>query len=99
MIKYTFKCVECQEIWDEWLKMKDCEKPEKSPCPKCKAKKGSVQRHYGKAPGMKMDANFRIDTPHRQGGWQDAVQRMVNSPEVKYGAPGAAKRMRDKYLS
>lgn len=99
MPKYSFRCVECQDIWEEWLAMKDCDKPEKKPCPKCKAKKGSVQRHYGKPPAMKMDSNFRIDSPHRQGGWQDAVQRMVNAPEVKYGAPEAAKRMKAKYLS
>lgn len=98
MPKYSFTCKECKEIWEEWLAMKDCEKPEKKPCPKCSAKK-SVHRHYGKPPAMKMDSNFRIDSPHRQGGWQDAVQRMVNSPEVKYGAPDAAKRMKDKYLN
>lgn len=99
MPRYSFKCKECEEIWEEWLKMKDCEKPERKACPKCKAKRGSVRRHYGTAPAMKMDANFRIDSPHRQGGWQDAVQRMVNSPEVKYGAPEAAKTMKAKYLN
>jgi len=99
MIKYSFKCKECEEVWDEWLKMKDCEKPEKRSCPKCKAKRGSVSRHYGQAPAMKMDSNYKIDEPHRGGGWQDAVQKMVNAPEVKYGHPEAARKMRDKYLS
>ena len=83
MIKYSFKCKECEEVWDEWLKMKDCEKPEKRSCPKCKAKRGSVSRYYGKAPAMKMDSNYKIDEPHRGGGWQDAVQRMVNEKSAR----------------
>ena len=98
MPKYRFQCKKCEEFWEEWLKMADCEKPEKSPCPHCRAEKGSVMRVYG-LPSVKVDSNFKIDAPHRQGGWQDAVQKMVDAPHVKYGDPQAAARLKAKYLS
>jgi putative FmdB family regulatory protein len=96
MPKYDFACRNCEKHWEEWLKMKDCEKPERRPCPHCKKKKVVYRSYTGKAPAMKMDSNFKIDSPHNQGGWQDAVRRMVSAPEVKYTP--AAKILRDKYL-
>jgi putative FmdB family regulatory protein len=96
MPKYDFACRACEERWTEWLKMADCEKPERKACPHCKKKK-TVYRSYTQAPAMKMDSNFKIDAPHNQGGWQDAVKRMTAAPEVKYTP--AAKKLRDKYLS
>jgi hypothetical protein len=44
-----------------------------------------------------MDANMDISNPHNQGGFQEAMQRVVNAPGVK-GTPEEAK-LRAKHLS
>jgi hypothetical protein len=44
-----------------------------------------------------MDANMDISNPHNNGGFQEAMQRVVNSPGVK-GTPEADK-LRSKHLS
>lgn len=76
--------------WEEVLPVSKMEQPTKSPCPHCEAKKGSVYRHFPSSPSVKMDANFKINQPHNQGGFQDAMKRMVESPGIK-GTPEAEK--------
>jgi putative FmdB family regulatory protein len=87
---YEYKCKECEEIWEETLPLSKYDKPIKSKCPHCDAKKGNVFRHISTAPSMKMDSNYKIDQPHDQGGFQEAMKRVVNSPGVK-GTPEAEK--------
>jgi hypothetical protein len=36
---YDYKCSKCGHTFDEMLRIADMEKPCKTPCPKCKAKK------------------------------------------------------------
>ena len=85
---YEYSCLECKDVWEEILPMSKAEHPIKKKCPQCGAKKGNVYRHFSSAPSMKMDANYKIDSPHNEGGFQDAMRRMVESPGVK-GTPEA----------
>mgnify|MGYP003119022579 CR=1 FL=1 len=94
---YEYACKECKSVWEEERKMKDALVPTNKKCPKCDAKKGNVYRHFGTAPAMKMDANYKIDRPHNEGGFQDAMKRVVNSPGVKNTK--FADKLRDKHIS
>ena len=94
---YEYSCLECKKIWEENLPMSDYEKPIKKKCPHCDAKKGNVFRYHASAPAMKMDSNYKIDSPHNQGGFQDVINRIVDSPGVK-GTPEADK-LKAKHLS
>jgi putative FmdB family regulatory protein len=94
---YEYKCSECKEIWEEVLPLSKYDKPMKNKCPHCDAKKGSVYRHIGTAPAMKMDYNMDIKKPHNMGGFEDAMRRMVESPGVK-GTP-EAEIIKGKHLS
>ena len=85
---YEYKCKECKKVWEEILPLSKYDKPIKNNCPHCDAKKGSVYRHLSTAPAMKMDSNYKIDEPHNEGGFQDAMRRVVESPGVK-GTPEA----------
>ena len=85
---YEYSCLECKKVWEEVLPLSEYDKPMKNKCPYCDAKKGNVYRHIGTAPAMKMDSNYKINEPHNQGGFQEAMKRMVNSPGVK-GTPEA----------
>ena len=93
---YEYKCSECEEIWEEILPLSKYDKPMKNKCPHCDAKKGSVYRHIGTAPAMKMDSNFKIDQPHNEGGFQDAMKKVVEAPGVKGTA--AAKRLKERHI-
>ena len=94
---YEYKCKSCENVWEEVLSMSEMETPTKNRCPHCEAKVGTVFRHFSTAPAMRMDANMDISNPHNQGGFQEAMQRVVNSPGVK-GTPEEAK-LRAKHLS
>ena len=85
---YEYSCRECKNVWEETLPMSEHEKPLKKKCPYCDAKKGNVFRHHSSAPAMQMDMQMDIKKPHNMGGFQDAMQRMVESPGVK-GTPEA----------
>ena len=45
---------------------------------------------------MKMDANYKINEPHCEGGFQEAMKRVINSPGVK-GTPEAEK-LKEKHI-
>jgi len=94
---YEYKCSECEEIWEEVLPLSEYDKPMKNKCPHCDAKKGSVYRHLSVAPAMKMDSNYKVDEPHNQGGFQEAMKRVVESPGVK-GTP-EAERLKAKHIN
>ena len=94
---YEYKCKECKEIWEEVLPMSKFDKPTKNKCPHCDTKIGSVYRHISTAPSMKMDANFKVDEPHNEGGFQEAMRRVVESPGVK-GTP-EADRIKAKHIN
>ena len=83
MPTYGYSCKECKTIWEEARPISGCLIPTKNKCPHCDAKKGNIYRYHGVAPAMKMDSNYKIDAPHNEGGFQDAIKRMVNSPGVK----------------
>ena len=97
MPNYEYACKECKEVWEEMRKVADCLVPTNKKCPHCSAKRGSVYRHFSSAPSMKMDANYKIDQPHNQGGFQEAMKRVVNSPGVK-GTP-EAEILKAKHIS
>ena len=94
---YEYKCKSCVNVWEEVLPMSEMETPTKNRCPHCNAVEGSVYRYFSTSPSIKMDANMDISKPHNQGGFQDAMQRLVDSPGVK-GTPEEAK-LRAKHLS
>jgi len=94
---YEYSCHKCKNVWEEILPMAKMEKPLKNKCPHCDAKVGTVFRYFSSAPSMKMDANYKIDEPHNEGGFQDAMKRMVESPGIK-GTP-AADILKAKHIS
>ena len=94
---YEYACKECEVVWEQVRKIKDCLVPTNKKCPHCDAKRGSIYRHFSSAPSMKMDANYKIDQPHKQGGFQEAMKRIVDSPGVK-GTPEAEK-LKAKHIS
>tara|TARA_Y100000034_G_C6741743_1_gene329176 strand:- start:416 stop:706 length:291 start_codon:yes stop_codon:yes gene_type:complete len=93
---YEYSCIECNQIWEDILPVSKMEKPLNKPCPYCEAKKGSVYRHFSSTPAMKMDANYKINEPHCEGGFQEAMKRVINSPGVK-GTPEAEK-LKEKHI-
>tara|TARA_Y100000034_G_C6866551_1_gene395053 strand:- start:940 stop:1230 length:291 start_codon:yes stop_codon:yes gene_type:complete len=94
---YEYSCKLCDKIWEESLPLKKMKHPTTKNCPHCGAKKGNVYRHFGSAPAMKMDANYKVDSPHNEGGFQDAMKRMVESPGVK--GTKYADKLKAKHLS
>ena len=94
---YDYKCKSCTKAWEESLPISKVDEPIKKRCPHCNACKGNVFRYFPSAPSMKMDANYKVDQPHNEGGFQDAMRRMIESPGVK-GTP-EAEIIKAKHLS
>ena len=94
---YEYSCLECKEVWEENLSMSDCEKPIKKKCPHCNAKKGNVFRYHASAPAMKMERNMDISRPHNQGGFEDAMRKICDSPGVK--GTKYADKLKAKHIS
>jgi putative FmdB family regulatory protein len=66
MPNYDYMCMACKHTFEEFLKMKDNDKPCKKPCPKCGEKK--VEQYIPSAPPVidpvrlgvrKPDSGFR----------------------------------------
>ena len=94
---YEYACKECKIVWEEDRKVSACLVPTNKKCPHCNAKRGSIYRHHSSAPSMKMDANYKIDQPHNQGGFQEAMKRIVDSPGVK--GTKEAEILKSKHIS
>ncbi len=94
---YEYACTECKEIWEETRKIKDCLIPTNKKCPKCDAKRGSVYRHLSVAPACGIEFGHHGVEKHNQGGFQEMISRMVESPGVKDTAH--AQRLKDKHLN
>lgn len=100
MAIYEYACSECKEVWEETRSMKDCLVPTNKNCPKCSAKKGSVYRHFGIGNSIACGIEFGhhgVDKNHKNGGFQDVIHRMVNSPGIK--GTKEAKTLSEKHLS
>ena len=100
MAIYEYACTECKEVWEETRSLKECLVPTNKKCPKCSAKKGSVYRHFGIGNNIACGVEFAhrgVDKNHKNGGFQDVIHRMVNSPGIKNTS--AVKTLTEKHLS
>ena len=78
---YDYKCAKCDDVFEEFLPLKDRKKPERAACPKC-GEKGSVKQHISGVAGVAMDANHRIDG-NAKGGFRDVMRKVVEAPGIK----------------
>jgi len=90
---YTFKCENCEEVFDEINTVAKRDEPINNPCPKCK-KTGNIRRAFDSV-NMAIDWNHRIDRPHNVNGFAEGIQRIAESPSLK-GTP-FGKRLLDKH--
>ena len=88
---YDYKCLACQESFEEFLPIKQRKKPETKPCPKCGEKR--VQQVIITSPNVGVD--FGMDIHKAKGGFKDAMQRVADAPGIK--GSRRAKELKDKY--
>jgi putative FmdB family regulatory protein len=93
---YEYACTDCKEIWEIAAKIKDCLVPTNKKCPKCGAKRGSVYRHLSVAPACGIEFAHHGVGKHREGGFQEMISRLAESPGVKHTAH--AQKLKDKHL-
>lgn len=72
MPNYDYKCKKCGHIFTEFHKVDDRKKPEKKPCPGCKAKK-TIEQQIG-LPGIADPV--RIGARKNSKGWEDVLTKI-----------------------
>jgi len=88
---YDYKCLACQNVFEEFLLIKQRKKPETKPCPNCGEKR--VQQVIMSSPNVGVD--FGMDIHKAKGGFKDAMQRVTEAPGIK--GSRRAKELKDKY--
>jgi putative FmdB family regulatory protein len=88
---YEYKCLSCQECFEEFNEIQKRKKPESKPCPKCGASR--VKQVILTSPNIGTDSN--IDIHKATGGFKAAMQKVVDSPGIK--GSKRATELKDRY--
>ena len=88
---YDYKCLACQDVFEEFLSIKQRKKPETKPCPKCGEKR--VQQIIVSSPNVGVD--FSMDIHNPKSDFKDAMRRVSDAPGIK--GSKRAKDLKDRF--
>lgn len=88
---YDYKCLSCQELFEEFLPIKQRKKPETKPCPKCGEKR--IQQTIMSSPNIGVDFGVDIHKPKSE--FKDVMRRVTEAPGIK--GSSRAKDLKDRF--